>query len=672
MGRWVDGSYRTDARARATYRPPDAPGRQYNRELQREIVDDLIRLTNERLVPELQRLTDQARTEQGYKDAADWRIDTAQAELDSIVSGMAAEFESAHPDRLLQTLASDAAERTNTFSQAQNWRVFGSAGFVTPATRSIALSPGQTAKVFQETTRAAAIGETWIRENVGLIKTISTRHFDAIRSLVNTNFQGGARYVETMKAIRERYGVTKHVAERIARDQTNKLNGQLNRARQQANDVEKFRWSTVGDARTREKHAHLGGKVFAWSQGHPTERFPGWPIQCRCTAEPIFPELGDSEQDVPEKTEAQRAWGIGEKKAKPKKAKPKAKPKAAPKPKPKPAPKRKAGSIYDDQPSSAEFLGSLRVDMADMRVGDIIETDQGRGTVVKFEKHGSVKYPVLDNGVLLGKGTHTVKRPMLPRKPSSHLKIEENPGLDPLPKPASLTFKDAQAAMAWAEDTGIVEQATLTNMDSDLAAQIVAVVDARVRGLKWMPEKMGSVTLGGVRGRGVIAAATEGGVNIAKKYKARAAWNREFAFWNRFPRPSGGASGPQLLDGHFNAALSPAITIDHELAHVIHTNIGRKAAEGVKEAAELLDEWDGAVRSLWSKVGSSGNIPPEVARLSVYAGDPRQGIVISDKVKRAMVRPELFAESAAAALNGRIDLVPESLRPILRKMLAAR
>lgn len=73
----------------------------------------------------------------------------------------------------------------------------------------------------------------------------------------------------------------------IARDQTNKFNGQLTQLRQKEVGIDSYVWTTSRDERVRPSHALLDGKKFDWSNP-PAEGNPGEPIQCRCIAQPVI------------------------------------------------------------------------------------------------------------------------------------------------------------------------------------------------------------------------------------------------------------------------------------------------------------------------------------------------------------------------------------------------
>lgn len=123
-------------------------------------------------------------------------------------------------------------------------------------------------------------------ENVRLIKSIPEEHLNKIEQLVfegviNKDPVGGMQ-----KAIREIGGVTRSRAKLIARDQTSKLNGSLNKARQESMDIEEYTWRTAKDGRTRATHKANNGKVFRWDTP-PATGHPGEDVNCRCVPEAI-------------------------------------------------------------------------------------------------------------------------------------------------------------------------------------------------------------------------------------------------------------------------------------------------------------------------------------------------------------------------------------------------
>lgn len=175
----------------------------------------------------------------------------------------------------------------------------------------------QNAKAFRNVLGIDLIGEepfiaqelkNFSEQNVGLIKDVNRQFVANAQTQVFEGIRRGTRHEEIAKNI---LGTSKTVegfatsakkaknrAKLIARDQVNKLNGQLNELRQTEAGLTKYTWRDSGDARVRDDH-HLDGEVFSWnssvSEGGALKPKggldPGGDVQCRCWAEPYFDNL---------------------------------------------------------------------------------------------------------------------------------------------------------------------------------------------------------------------------------------------------------------------------------------------------------------------------------------------------------------------------------------------
>lgn len=126
-----------------------------------------------------------------------------------------------------------------------------------------------------------------IIENANLIKSIRSRYLDKVRLAVSQAALEGKRFTSVVNEIMEIGNVSESRAHLIARDQTNKLNGALTKARQEDLGVEEYIWDTSGDERVRQECADLNGETFRWDSPPPGGH-PGQKIQCRCVAIPKF------------------------------------------------------------------------------------------------------------------------------------------------------------------------------------------------------------------------------------------------------------------------------------------------------------------------------------------------------------------------------------------------
>lgn len=132
---------------------------------------------------------------------------------------------------------------------------------------------------------AAAIEER-IKANAKWIASISEQLADQVAEEVNKALlQGSTPGLGSI--LQERLGVAESRARLIARDQAATAQGQIQKVRQQALGVRRYRWQTAGDERVRPSHAALNGQAFTWDAPPPIGH-PGEPINCRCVAIPIF------------------------------------------------------------------------------------------------------------------------------------------------------------------------------------------------------------------------------------------------------------------------------------------------------------------------------------------------------------------------------------------------
>lgn len=142
---------------------------------------------------------------------------------------------------------------------------------------------------------------SFTKQNVALIKSITDQSVTDIEGFVQRGLADGSSHSVIRKQIQEQFRATRKRATLIARDQVSKLNGQITKARQQEAGIEKYRWRTSLDERVRGRpggryprsrynHWTREGKIFSWNKP-PPDGHPGMPIQCRCTAEPVFEEI---------------------------------------------------------------------------------------------------------------------------------------------------------------------------------------------------------------------------------------------------------------------------------------------------------------------------------------------------------------------------------------------
>ncbi len=146
----------------------------------------------------------------------------------------------------------------------------------------------------------ARLQEAWVSRNVDLIK-VEDPIKKTIERVLAQPLDRGVRVEEVREQLREEFGFSKRRAQLIARDQTLKLSGQLQEARQTQVGITRYVWTTSDDERVRPRHEDLNGTVQLWAEPPIVDlrtgrrEHPGGDFQCRCTADPILddPELAE-------------------------------------------------------------------------------------------------------------------------------------------------------------------------------------------------------------------------------------------------------------------------------------------------------------------------------------------------------------------------------------------
>ena len=143
-------------------------------------------------------------------------------------------------------------------------------------------------------------------QNVNLVQSLKDDTFKNVGQKVYEGFQSGARAEtiaqEITKYINPEKGNVSARANLIARDQINKLNGNLTQVRQTELGIKRYRWRTMKDERVRgnpgglypkavPSHWDKEGKIYNWDDPPSDTGNPGDDFQCRCYAEPYLDDL---------------------------------------------------------------------------------------------------------------------------------------------------------------------------------------------------------------------------------------------------------------------------------------------------------------------------------------------------------------------------------------------
>jgi SPP1 gp7 family putative phage head morphogenesis protein len=207
-------------------------------------------------------------------DAMQLRIDATGSRTAAEIERIKKDLEREIPERRIALLAEQNALRVAEHSRKELNR----------QVRTVA-----NIDVHADPTVLAAHVETFVEDNVRLVKSLFTDELDSLKGIVLRGARAGLRYEEIADDIVEKFGATKRHAALIARDQVTSLNAELTRIRQEQVGIEQYTWSTVKDERVRKSHRALEGTTQRWDSP-PTvdgeKAHPGQPINCRCQAIP--------------------------------------------------------------------------------------------------------------------------------------------------------------------------------------------------------------------------------------------------------------------------------------------------------------------------------------------------------------------------------------------------
>jgi len=230
----------------------------------RSMLAQMAKETRESIIPAYEAEQRQKRTARAYSGDAgrDWFVRLRQLATQ------------------LSRVASDTVDRILTLESQRHTETF-------MATAKRALGIDLRAVVQQEDL------VDYLREaaarNASLITGMSDDLIKGIEQAVYNNSIAGNSVATLRKALQEQFGIADRRAKLLARDQTSKLNSDLNRRRQEQAGVTSYTWLTSRDERVRERHRRLEGKVYKWGEATGAEQGlpPGQPINCRCLARGI-------------------------------------------------------------------------------------------------------------------------------------------------------------------------------------------------------------------------------------------------------------------------------------------------------------------------------------------------------------------------------------------------
>ena len=137
--------------------------------------------------------------------------------------------------------------------------------------------------------------EASLAENMGLIRSIPEQYLQQVQGIVMRSYSAG-RDLQTMtREIKALYPKVKDRAVLIARDQSNKANAVVQRARQKELGITQGIWMHSHAGREpRPTHVAMNGKRYKIEEGMYDSAvkkhvFPGELVNCRCTSRSVLP-----------------------------------------------------------------------------------------------------------------------------------------------------------------------------------------------------------------------------------------------------------------------------------------------------------------------------------------------------------------------------------------------
>lgn len=251
----------------------------------RQITARVKEIINEKIVKSLPAIMSEAEALRPREDSA--RYDQTIAEkVADLFKATEMGIERAIPEYELSQVTGQTAAQISAWNKAQITMV---------------MKQGLGVDIFSAEPWLAEEMKLFVETNVNLIKSNNAAFLKQTENVVYDGMRRGLRHEAIAKQIIgtskdelgkvSKFKTAKNRANLIARDQVNKLNGQLTMLRQVNAGVKRYIWRTNIDGRERATHNDWDGQEFTWKKGSPIGTNPGDEIQCRCYAEPILDDL---------------------------------------------------------------------------------------------------------------------------------------------------------------------------------------------------------------------------------------------------------------------------------------------------------------------------------------------------------------------------------------------
>lgn len=133
--------------------------------------------------------------------------------------------------------------------------------------------------------------DAFLARNVSLVRSVSDDTRTKIADIVLRNYQQRTPTREVAKEMAEAVGISRKRALRVAADQSSKLSGRLDQARQEQAGIERFKWRWSHKKHGRAIHIAHDGKIYPWSEPPQLDGKPDLPGQlpfCGCRSQAVL------------------------------------------------------------------------------------------------------------------------------------------------------------------------------------------------------------------------------------------------------------------------------------------------------------------------------------------------------------------------------------------------
>ena len=246
---------------------PMAAERLYKKQLS-EINKIFYDKVKENIIPQLPNLVAQARSLR-----PDSRLDASWVDqLKELIDSTYFDFISIFNLNKISKITIEQAEKISLMNKEQLVKTIQSSLSVNPIIQETYLETQL--KIFQN-------------RNTDLITKLGIDQKERVRQILYSNLSQGNGIEKIQQELINSEGIGDNKARSIARDQTNKFNGQLSQLRQEELGITSYVRITAQDEKVRHTHKVLDGQVFTWEKP-PKVGHPGSEINCRCIAQPII------------------------------------------------------------------------------------------------------------------------------------------------------------------------------------------------------------------------------------------------------------------------------------------------------------------------------------------------------------------------------------------------